>query len=490
MKIIAKFSSEITIKSRTVRSCFSKILTKNIRIILKNHNQSAITTCYWDYLEIKGKNHDYLKISKILINIPGIHHFLLVQNSMVYSLEDIYNQIMLIDYTRLIGKSFCIRVKRYGNHIYNSQEIESYIGNKLRHNIQNTHVNLMKPDETIYLEIKNNNLFIVIERYEGLGGLPIGTQQESLSLISGGFDSAVASYMMMRRGCKVHYCIFNLFGNLSYVMEVYKIIYHLWNKFGSSHKIRIISINFSEVIEEISNKIKSDYIGMVLKRMMIRSAAIVANQWKIKALVTGEVLGQVSSQTLDNLILINNVKPSDCIIFRPLITYDKEKIIELARTIGTEIFSKTIPEYCGLISKKSTIKADKTFLELEEKKCSFLIINKAISQAHIINIHHVMQVITNNCCCVIDIQTKLNATDIILDIRTKHEQHDNPLQLPSYVVIKKIPFYQLIDQFPKLDQNKIYLLYCKHGIMSRSQAIHLYQQGFKNIKIYRPFSKK
>lgn len=485
MKIIVKFSSEITIKSRSVRSVFSKKLIKNIKIILKQYNQSIMIVRYWDYFEIQCKNNDYFKISEILINIPGIHHFLLVRDSIISSLEDIYAQVMLQNYERFIGKSFCVRVKRFGNHVYNSQEIESYLGYRLCRSIKDAYVNLIRPDNTIYLEIKNNNLFIVIKRYEGLKGLPIGTQKEFLSLISGGFDSAVASYMMIRRGCKVHYCFFSLFDDLNDAMAVYRIIHYLWYKFSSSHKIKVISINFSEIVKEISSKVRSDYIGIVLKRMMIRAAASVAQQWKIPALITGEVLGQVSSQTLDNLWLINDSKPRDCMIFRPLIAYDKEKIIKLARKIGTEIFSKTVPEYCGIISKKSTIKADKNYLELEESKCNFLIMDQIISQAIIVDVDLIPRFMRNEYHYIIDTKTQLSSGDIILDIRTKFEQSNNPIQLPSYVEIKKIPFYQLIDEFPKLDQNKLYLLYCDHGIMSRLQAIRLHQKGFKNIKIYR-----
>lgn len=486
MKMIIKFSPEITIKSRSVRVFFSKILTRNIKIILKKNNQSVTAICYWDYLTIKCKKNNYSLISTILMNIPGIHHFLLVEDHIICSLEDIYNQVIFMHCTQIIGKSFCIRVKRQGEHIYTSQEIEQYLGKKICDKIHDTHVNLVKPDKTICLEIKNNNLFIIIKRYEGLGGLPIGTQQESLSLISGGFDSVVASYMLIRRGSKVHYCFFNLTDTNIHIMEVYKIIYYLWNKFSSSHKVKIISINFSKIIREISSKIKSEYIGVVLKRMMIRVASEIANKWNIKALITGESLGQVSSQTLDNLVLINNTTLSGCIIFRPLIAYDKEKIITLARKIGTESFSKKVPEYCGMILKKSCIKAHALCIDLEENKCNIsFLVNQVIEQACIINVERMPKFIMNQHLCEIDTKINLNITDVIIDIRTKYEQEQKLIQFPSDIKVKKIPFYQLIEQFPKLDQNKVYLLYCSNGIMSRLQAMHLYQQGFKNVKIYR-----
>lgn len=492
MKIIIKFSPEIIVKSHSVRLLFIKVLVKNIKIVLKNHNKSVLIIRYWDHLKVHCQNDNYIQISEILTHVPGIHHILLVQDSVISSLEDIYHQIMLTDtYISLSGKTFCIRVKRRGNHVFNSRDITCYLGDKLCRNVDNVRVDLTKPDTTLYLEIKDNNLFIVIKRYIGLGGLPIGTQQDSLSLISGGFDSAVASYMLIRRGCKVHYCFFNLIKQnvmINSNVAVYKIAHYLWNQFGCSHRVKFISIDFSEVVREISSKIKSNYVGIVLKRMMIRAAASVASCLKIKTLVTGEVLGQVSSQTLENLTLINSAIPSRYIILRPLIVYDKELIISLSRKIGTEIFSKTVPEYCGIISKKSTAKANEEYITFSESYLDNGILSKAISKAHIIDIRDIPDIITiNHRDFVVETTTILNCEDIILDIRSRNEQENQPLRIPKNIniSIQEIPFYKLSDQFPKLDQNRTYLLYCDRGIMSRLQAIHLYQKGFRNIKIYR-----
>ncbi|ADV33638.1 tRNA sulfurtransferase [Candidatus Blochmanniella vafra str. BVAF] len=487
MKIIIKFSPEIIIKSRSVRVFFINVLVKNIKKVLKQYNTLALLRVHWDNIEIQSECGSYLEISKILVNVPGIHSVLWVHDSIINSLEDIYNQVIRTKYyTQLLGKTFCVRVKRRGNHIVTSQDVERYIGSRLHESINDTSVNLVNPEVTIYLNIRDSFLFIVLERFKGLGGFPVGTQQESLSLISGGFDSTVASYMLIRRGCKVHYCFFNLIGNITHTIEVYKIISYLWNKFSGSHKVKLISVDFSIVVKELFMKIKNNYIGIILKRMMIRAASTLASHYKIKSLVTGESLGQVSSQTLDNLILINNVvSSSDCIVFRPLIVHDKESIIKLARQIGTEELSRTIPEYCGLISKRSCAKAKKKAIELEEGNFNFSILDKAISQAHIINVNNILQYIEDIRAIKIETQTELNSQDIIVDIRSEYEQQRNPINIPLDIKIKKIPFYKLKDQFPKLDQNKIYLLYCDQGIMSRLQAIHLLQQGFHNVKVYR-----
>lgn len=480
MRIIIKFSPEIIIKSRSVRIFFIKILITNIKIILKKHNKLSLIVRHWDYLEVMYNNDE--KVFFLLQNIPGIHHFLLVKKNVFNSLKDIYEKVICIHtIDTLEGKTFCIRVKRSGNHVFTSRELECYLGDKICKNVNNVYVKLRNPEKFIFLEIKDNYLFIVIQRYEGLGGFPMGTQQELLSLISGGFDSAVSSYMLMRRGCKVHYCFFN-FGGVTYAEEVYKVAYHLWNRFGRSHKVRFISIDFSEVVKEILATIKYNQIGIVLKRMMIRAASSIASHFKIKALLTGEVLGQVSSQTMDNLSLINHV--SNYMILRPLISCDKEKIIALAKKIGTEEFSKVVPEYCAIVSKKSSVKSTEKCIKFEESRFNFMILDQAVSQINVLNIQDVLKKILHQSFFKIEIATTLCCNDVVLDIRAEEEQEKYPFFIEG-IKVEKMPFYKLKNEFPQLNQNKTYLLFCSHGIMSRLQAIYLRKQGFYNVKIYR-----
>lgn len=131
-------------------------------------------------------------------------------------------------------------------------------------------------------------------------------------------------------------------------------------------------------------------MGVILKRMMVRAASKVAERYGVQALVTGEALGQVdSSQTLTNLRLIDNV--SDTLILRPLISYDKEHIINLARQIGTEDFARTMPEYCGVISKSPTVKAVKSKIEAEEEKFDFSILDKVVEEANNVDIREIAQ---------------------------------------------------------------------------------------------------
>ncbi|TOK98107.1 thiazole biosynthesis protein, partial [Vibrio parahaemolyticus] len=233
---------------------------------------------------------------------------------------------------------------------------------------------------------------------------------------------------------------------------------------------------------EILEKVDDGQMGVILKRMFMRAAGMIAEKFKIEALVTGEALGQVSSQTLTNLRHIDNV--TDTLILRPLINWDKEDIINLAREIGTEDFAKTMPEYCGVISKKPTVKAVKEKLEAEEAKFDFSILEKVVYEARQMDIRDIAKESEQAAPEVEQVQA-VEEHAVVLDIRSPDEEDDNPLEIDG-VDVKHIPFYKLGTQFGDLDQSKTYLLYCDRGVMSRLQALYLQEQGFNNVKVYRP----
>ncbi|KGT86294.1 tRNA uracil 4-sulfurtransferase ThiI [Enterobacter cancerogenus] len=482
MKFIIKLFPEITIKSQSVRLRFIKILTGNIRNTLRTVDDEIAVVRHWDHIEVRAKK-EALRTVVIdeLTRIPGIHHVLEVEDQPYTDMHDIFEQTLALNRERLEGKSFCVRVKRRGKHSFSSIEVERYVGGGLNQHIETARVQLKNPDVTVNLEIEDDRLLLITGRYEGLGGFPIGTQEDVLSLISGGFDSGVSSYMLMRRGCRVHYCFFNL-GGAAHEIGVRQVAHYLWQRFGRSHRVRFVAINFEPVVGEILEKVDDGQMGVVLKRMMVRAASMVAERYGVQALVTGEALGQVSSQTLTNLRLIDNA--SDTLILRPLISHDKEHIIDLARHIGTEDFAKTMPEYCGVISKSPTVKAVKAKIEAEEQNFDFEILNRMVQEASNVDIREIAEKAQEE---VVEVETVVSFTadDVVLDIRSVDEQEASPLALEG-VDVKSLPFYKLSTQFGDLDQNKTWLLYCDRGVMSRLQALYLHEQGFKNVKVYRP----
>ncbi|TRX57331.1 tRNA uracil 4-sulfurtransferase ThiI [Thalassomonas sp. M1454] len=487
MKFIVKLQSEIAIKSRPVRKRFTKILDSNIRNVLRRIDDQVKTKVNWDSIEVTTKNTDEdIRIALIdtLKCVPGITFFLEVQQREFTDLHNVFEQTLEVHAKTIENKSFCVRAKRTGEHDFSSLELEQYVGGGLNQNVDSARVQLKKPDVTIRIEVNQDKLFIVTERHQGLGGFPIATQEDVLSLMSGGFDSAVSSYQLIKKGARTHYCFFNL-GGSAHELGVKQISYYLWNKFGASHKVKFITIDFEPVVAEILDNVENGQMGVVLKRMMMRAAAQVADKMGIQALITGEALGQVSSQTLTNLNVIDRV--TDTLILRPLAAYDKQDIINIARTIGTEDFSKTIPEYCGVISKSPTVKAVLSKIEAEEAKFDMSVLDSVVAESRIIDIRDIGKETEEEIQAVASVETVDSAghDNVVLDIRSPEEEDANPLELGN-VEVKHIPFYKLATQFGDLAKDKTYLLYCDRGVMSKLQALYLHDNGFMNVKVYRP----
>lgn len=479
MKFIIKLFPEIMIKSESVRKRFIKILTGNIRNILNKYDDSVAVVKHWDYIEVRSKNEaNRALLIELLGRIPGIHHFLEVEEKPFADLHDIFQQTLQDVAPLLENKTFCVRVKRKGKHDFSSLDVERYVGGGLNQHIASAKVKLSQPEVTVRIDIEDDKMMLVKARHLGLGGYPIGTQEDVLSLISGGFDSGVSSYMLVRRGSRVHYCFFNL-GGVAHEIGVKQMAYHIWNRFSGSHKVRFVAINFESVVAEILEKIDNGQMGVVLKRMMVRAASKVAERFGIQAIVTGEVLGQVSSQTLTNLRLIDEA--AEALVLRPLITHDKEQIIAMAKEIGTEDIAKSMPEFCGVISKNPTVKAVREKILHEEAQFDFSILESAVQNAQYLDIRQIAEQ-TEKEVMEVDTVSILGENDVVLDIRSPEESDENPLQLAN-AKVQLMPFYKLSSQFAELDQSKTYVLYCERGVMSKLQALYLKDKGFKNVKI-------
>src|SRR5690606_4390870 len=335
----------------------------------------------------------------------------------------------------------------------------------------------------VRIEIHHSDLFGVERTIPGLGGYPLGSQDGVLSLISGGFDSAVSSFQCIRRGLLTHYCFFNL-GGKEHELAVKEVALYLWMKYGASHRVKFVSVPFEGVVQQIVTRIDNSQMGVILKRMMLRAADKVADHLKVEALVTGESVAQVASQTLANLAIIERV--TDKLVLRPLITTDKQEIIDLAREIGTEDFSRNVPEYCGVISVKPTTRARLHKILAEEERFDFTVLDEAVANCQVQMIDRVIEGLGNKAVAVDEV-AQPPADAVVIDIRHPDEEEVRPLRLAGAVVsVECIPFYELRTRFAGLPVDRQYLLYCDKGIMSRLHASHLRDAGYLIVAVDRP----
>ena len=481
MHFVIKLFPEIIVKSAPVRKRFTRQLYNNLNILIKRLSPELKVRRDWEKLEVVGPDDSALqaRVAQVLANTPGIAFFYQVTQFEFDSLDDIYQRTAQIWGDSLVGNSFCVRAKRTGQHEYNSVEIERYVGGGLNQNFDTGGVKLKQPDITIKLEVKNDVLFVVQQEVRGQGGFPLGTQDPVLSLLSGGFDSTVASYLTIKRGIRTHYLFFNM-GGRAHEVGCKEIAHFLWQKFGASHQVKFISVPFEGVVAEILGSISQANMGVVLKRMMLRAASQVAEAFNIEALVTGESVAQVSSQTLANLSVIDRV--TDTLVLRPLITSDKNDIINTARAIGTEEFAANMPEYCGVISKKPTTRAKMDLVLEEESRFAMAVLDDAVAR---MNVQSILDVLEAGDYAQADEFAYVPTGAQVIDIRHPDEQEAAPLTIAGQAV-RHIPFYLLAKSVAELGSQQQYLLYCDRGVMSRLHAGQLSEEGYPNIGVYRP----
>ncbi len=490
MHFIVKLFPEITIKSAPVRKRFTKQLRDNLKGLLRALNRDIQVSRDWDKIEVHAESDDErltAQVAEVLAHTPGVANFARVvpfplpdMADLDTAMEEMFQQTKALWGEALAGKTFCVRVKRGNIKGFKSIDMERYIGGGLNQHTDAAGVKLKNPDITVQLEVHPDAYYVLLDRQPGLGGFPLGSQEPVLSLVSGGFDSTVSSYLTIKRGIRTHYCFFNL-GGRAHEVAVKEVAYYLWQKYGASHKVKFVTIPFEGVVDEILQQVDNSQMGVVLKRMMLRASSQLAEIMNIQALVTGEAIAQVSSQTLTNLTVIDEV--TDTLVLRPLITMDKGDIIDLSRKIGTEEFSANIPEYCGVISRKPTTRAKLERIEHEEGKFDFAVLEKAIADRRMVGIDEVVNDLDEE--VQVDVVAEASTNQVIVDIRHPDEEELSPLQVDGAEVIK-VPFFRLNTEFPGLSKDKEYLLYCDKGVMSQLHAAHLKDAGYVNLGVYRP----
>ena len=481
MKFVVKYFSEIAIKSKPVRRRFVAQLAANLREVLREIDPAVQVHRQFDRLRVESALEGEVVVARMveaMCNAPGIAYVLEVKEYPLPALEVIVEYVLPIYAERLEGRNFAVRCKRNGTHPFTSIEVEREVGGALLARSGAIGVRLVKPEVTVEVEISKKSLFVIGRRHAGLGGYPIGSLDPVLSLISGGFDSPVASYLTMKRGMRTHFLFFNL-GGRDHEIGVKEVALYLWQKFGCKQRVLFISVPFEEVVAQLLNNVEDSQMGVILKRMMLRVADRLAEDLEIDALVTGECVAQVSSQTLRNLAVIDRV--TNRLVLRPLIASDKGDIIRMAAKIGTEEFAANMPEYCGIISVNPTTRARLDRVEAQEKNFDMTILDRAIAASRQTRIDRLAEQEMER--VEVEVLAVPLAGSTVIDIRHPEEVELCPLEL--HVPVLRIPFYELHGKAAGLARGS-YMLYCGKGLMSRLHASHLLAETDLDVKVYAP----
>lgn len=241
----------------------------------------------------------------------------------------------------------------------------------------NLPVNVKNPEITCFIEITTQGIFIYLDKIQGLGGLPAGVSGTMLGFLSGGIDSPVACFRMMNRGTQVIFVHFHSYPQTSRAsIDKVKELAEILNKYQPDSKLYLVS--FLDIQKQIMINCQADLRVILYRRMMMRIGNEIARSTRAQAIITGESLGQVASQTIENLAVIEKV--SETPVLRPLVGSDKNEIIELARRIGTyDISIRPHDDCCQVFLPKHP--ATKARLENMEKEESRLEIDRLVKEA-------------------------------------------------------------------------------------------------------------
>ncbi|MCS7128383.1 MAG: tRNA uracil 4-sulfurtransferase ThiI [Desulfurococcaceae archaeon] len=347
---------EVAIKGRTTRGFMERKLVDNLSDAL---NKNAIP--YRKAVRVPGRiiigsfssEEEALNASEHVARVMGVVSVSPSVIARFTSVKDIVEKSLDFFRDRVKGNSFAVCVNRVGVHEFTSIDLEKAVGQGIKEST-GLKVDLEKPDYTAYIEVRGKYIYLYDKVVSGPGGLPIGSEGVALSLFSGGIDSPVATWYAMRRGCRTDMVLFNL-GGEEQVRSVLKVAEVLVKKWAYGYEPRLHVVDLRTLVPRILLSSPESYVVIIVRRLMMKLASMLAEKIGAKALVTGENLGQVASQTLDNLYVISNA--SRLPVLRPLIGFDKDEIVKLAKRIGTYDYSIKVKEYCPVGTRRATTKA-------------------------------------------------------------------------------------------------------------------------------------
>ena len=455
---------EITIKGARTRRRFEGLLLRNIGDAL--HSNGITYRARMEGGRVFVYSDDELRAAQVLRRVFGVKSLSLAQEVEFEGLNDLVEKATVYFSSVVKGRSFAVRARRAGSHPFTSLDVERELGARLLRE-GGARVDLERPEVTAYVEIRGRRAYLFTEVIEAYGGLPIGSEGKVIALVSGGFDSAVAAWYMLRRGAEVHYLLCSLGGPVheAGALHVLKVLADDWS-YG--YRPRLYVVDFSEILKEVRRKCDSSLLTVILKRFMYRAAEAIARKEGAEAVVTGESLGQASSQTLTNLAVSTAAVRVQ--VLRPLIGFDKDDIVAKAREIGTYEASARVKEYCGAFSEHPKTRAELEEVEQEEAKLDPSLLERALSGVRVYDLRSV-SVEENFEGLEVD-EPPEGAT--IIDLRS--EEKFRSWSLPGSI---RVNFDQLVEGLHALDPTKKYVLLCDEGALSLEAAYVLRKLGFE-----------
>ena len=346
--ILIKYGELSTKKGN--RNFFIKTLYDNVKNKLKKYDVKISRDRARMYIEFLDS--DLEDIKKIIDRVFGIHMYH-IANIVDTNIDVIKSSVLDIMRNEKFS-TFKVETKRSDKSFsINSQDMNRVLGGVILRNIDGISVNVHNPDILMTVEIREKNTYIYLNSYKGSGGYPVGTQPRGMLMLSGGIDSPVAGYLAMKRGVKLDAVYFEAIPHTS--LEARNKVIELCKKLSLyTDQINLHVVNFTPIQEEIYRNCREDYCITIMRRMMYRIMEKISKSHKGYAIINGESIGQVASQTLTSMNVINSV--TNMPVIRPVACLDKLEIMDIARKIDTyEISILPFEDCCTVFVPKHPV---------------------------------------------------------------------------------------------------------------------------------------
>ncbi len=451
-------------KSKT-RNKMVQLLHSNILAALKDNTiKLHRSKSFWSFLLLEVES----PADEILSNISGIQNFSEVEIGEESLLEDIVNRGVDIFKDKLNNKKFAVKCiprlnKKERN--YKSQDIAIKLGSKLME--YSNGVNLSNPDITCFVEIRDEGVFYYSEKQKGLGGFPLGNAKQAIMMLSGGIDSPVAAYKAIKMGILPIFVYFDLGSKEQYkaTLEVFKF---LSKKFLPGQPVKMIVVPMIDTIEDI-RKMENKYQNLLLKYFFYKICEKIGLEKNVPVVISGEALSQVSTQTIDNLLLLDQYIGIS--VFRPTLFMPKLEIIEVAEEIGTFDMSYKGKEYCAIANRKVATAARKyAFDKIVEKIPLETKLEEIVNHSYIITPHNADKKIEE-----LNKNHKLEGDEIIIINLSSQKVEEN-----AHKVIET-SLDDALEEFSTWDKSKTYKLICDMGLQSKILQSAMMKKGFKAV---------
>ena len=468
---LLRFSGEFTTKARATRLQFRRRLFDNLRDALAEAGLEPQLEIHHTRLYVQLPESHRIEDPKDhpLTRVYGVQSVSFGERYAVDGNEAVVEIGERLFRDRIRGKRFAIRARRVGDRVppeLRRRPIEVELGNRLL--ADSAGVDLGSPEVTVHIELSETGACFFADVIPGPAGLPLGVEGRAVALVSGGFDSVVAAWQLQRRGVEMEFVFCNLGGptHLAGTLRVIKCLADRWC-YGTSPGFHVL--DFEPVTEAIREHTATRYWQLLLKRMMLRAAERIARQKTAAAIVTGDAVGQVSSQTLTNLAVVS--RATDTPILRPLVALNKEEIIDHAIHIGTFELSKVVAEYCAMVPTKPATRASREVVEREEAKLPEDLVDRVMKTRTVFDLRSFdLSQLDPGTPSV----SELPPGAVLLDLRPlaqyRTEHHPEALHLE---------FAQALEALPSLERERVYVLSCEFGLMSAHLAAQMRREGLQ-----------